>query len=959
MNKKNTDTNKKIVKIEKKNGEKKIDKKIEKKDPKTKITAKTKKEPTNKSKLRKYRIKNFILISLMILGITGISAVIAFFLYIIFTTPQFDEKKLYNKESTVLLDINGNEYARLGAENRELVTYEELPQVLVDAIVATEDSRFFQHNGLDIARFAKATLGQLTGQAGAGGASTLTMQLAKQSFNGNEASGMAGIIRKFRDIYLSVFKIEKKYTKEEIIEFYVNTPCLGYNTYGVEQASQTYFGKSVRDLTLAEASLLAGIFNAPTSYNPFNSIEYATKRRSTVLNLMVNHGYITEEQKKEAESISVESLINKNVDFGVNKYQAFIDAVTDEVYDRTGLYATNVSMTIQTTLDPSVQDVLNDLNEEKLGNKWINDKIQIAVAVTSTKDGSITAINGGRNYNNAKAYNRATGLNSHPGSTAKPIFDYGPYIEYNNGSTYSPFFDNKMTYSNGTPIKNSAGDYLGMITMRTALYRSRNIPAVQAFQQVDKEKISEFVHNLGFDYGDELFEAYAIGGLDGITPLDLSAAYAAFGRGGYYIEPHSFTKITYNDTGEVQEFKYEPVRAMSEETAYMITDILMTATKNGVGGNLKVKNADIASKTGTSTYDAAFIKSRGIPSSAAKDNYTNFYSPDYSISIWYGYDGPDVSKDYFTTAINGANQKSKIAALVGNKIFKPNSKFERPSGVVSAKVEWETFPPQSPSDHTPANMIMTELFKKGTEPSEVSERYSELSNPTNGTSTSNGTTVVLSWDAIPTPKAIDNAYLEEFFKENYNQFATKYYNDRISYNQGHIGTIGYQVYQQINGALTPLGYTTDTKYSATCLGECTFVIKSAYSIFKDNMSSGLTIDVKASTPSNPSGNDNPPNNPDNPSTNDPPTTKELQVKIMNACLPIKNEMYNDEEYTKTSNPITVTYDGKDVTKDVKITRSQNEIDRSFEGTYTIKYTITYNGLSKNVERKIIIANSCS
>lgn len=958
MNKKSNNTKKKT---NNKGNEKAI--KIEKKDKTVKSEKKAKplksgKEINNKSKLRKYRIKNFILISLMILGITGISTIIAFFLYIIFTTPQFDEKKLYNKESTVLLDINGNEYARLGAENRELVTYEELPQVLVDAIVATEDSRFFQHNGLDIARFAKATLGQLTGQAGAGGASTLTMQLAKQSFNGNEASGMAGIIRKFRDIYLSVFKIEKKYTKEEIIEFYVNTPCLGYNTYGVEQASQTYFGKSVRDLTLAEASLLAGIFNAPTAYNPFNSIEYATKRRSTVLNLMVNHGYITEEQKEEAESISVESLINLNPEFGTNKYQAFIDTVTNEVENRTGLNPANVSMTIETTLDTSVQDVLNDLNEEKLGNKWINDKIQIAVAVTSTKDGSITAINGGRNYNGANLYNRAIAINSHPGSTAKPIFDYGPYIEYNNGSTYSPFFDNKMTYSNGTELKNSAGDYMGMISMRTALYRSRNIPAVQAFQQVDKEKIAEFVHNLGIDYGDELYEAMAIGGLDGITPLDLSAAYAAFGRGGYYIEPHSVTKITYNETGEVQEFKFEPVKAMSEETAYMITDILMTATKNGVGGNLKVKNADIASKTGTSTYDAAFLKARGIPSSAAKDNYTNFYSPDYSISIWYGYDGVDVSKDYYTTAINGANQKSKLAALVGNKIFKPNSKFERPSGVVSAKVEWETFPAKSPSDHTPSNMIMTELFKKGTEPSEVSDRYNDLPNPTNGTSTSNGTTVVLSWEAIETPKAINSTYLEEFFKENYRQFATQYYNERISYNQSNIGTIGYEVYQQINGALTPLGYTTDTKYSATCLGDCTFVIKSAYSIFKSNMSSGLTIEVKGNIPSNPNDNVTPPTNQEPPSTNEP-NTKELQVKVINACLPIKNEMYNDEEYTKTSNPIIVTYDGKDVTKDVKITRDRNEIDRSFEGVYEIEYTISYNGLTKKAKRKIIIANTCS
>lgn len=928
-------------------------KKVVSLEKKEKISKKQK-DNTNSKKLHKYKIKNFILISLMLIGITGISAVIIFFLYIIFTTPQFDEQKLYNKESTVLLDINGNEYARLGAENRELVTYEELPQVLVDAIVATEDSRFFQHNGLDIARFAKATFGQLTGQAGAGGASTLTMQLAKQSFNGSEASGMAGIIRKFRDIYLSVFKIEKKYTKEEIIEFYVNTPCLGYNTYGVEQASQTYFGKSVRDLTLAEASLLAGIFNAPTAYNPFNSIEYATKRRSTVLNLMVNHGYITEEQKEEAESISVESLINKNADFGTNKYQAYIDAVTDEVNTRTGFDPYNVSMTIETTLDPSVQDVLNDLNEEKLGNKWINDKIQIAIAVTSTKDGSIIATNGGRNYNTARALNRATTLNSSPGSTAKPIFAYGPYIEYNNGSTYSPFFDNKMTYSNGTPVKNSAGDYLGMMTMRTALYKSRNIPAIQALQQVDKEKIAEFAHNLGINYEGDLVESYAIGGFHNINPLVMSAAYAAFGRGGYYIEPHSFTKITYNDTGEVQEFKYEPVKAMSEETAYMITDILMTATKNGVGGALKVAGTDIASKTGTSTFDEYTLKTKNLPSSAAKDNYTNFYSPDYSISIWYGYDWNDVSKDYFTTALSGANQKTKISTIIGNKIFKPNSRFERPAGVVSAKVEWETFPPQSPSEHTPENMIMTELFRKGTEPSEVSERYSELSNPTNGTSTSNGSTVVLSWDPIETPKAIDNTYLEEFFKENYNQFASQYYEKRIGYNQSNIGTLGYEVYQQVNGSLTPLGYTTDTKYSTTCLGECTFVIKSAYSIFKSNMSSGLTIEVKGGSSTNNPGNNNGDDDDNNHSNN-----QELQVRVMNACLPIKDEIYNDEYYTKTSNPIKVTYNGKDVTNEAKIARNQNEIDRSFEGNYTIKYTITYNGLSKTAERKVIISNSCS
>lgn len=946
-NKKKTSNKKKLklknplVEIKK---EKEKNKKTSNTNNTKKITQKKEKN-VNNDKMRKYKIRNIILITLMTGAIFVIGTIILFFLYIIITTEKFDPSKLLNRESTILYDVNGNEFARLGTENRETVSYEDLPQVLIDAIVATEDSRFFQHNGLDIARFAKATLGQVTGQAGAGGASTLTMQIAKMSFNGTESHGLSGIVRKFRDIYLSVFKIEKYYTKEQIIEFYVNTPNLGWQTYGVEQASQTYFGKSVRDLTLPEASLLAGIFNAPSAYNPLSNIELATKRRSIVLNLMVHHGYITEEQKEDAESISVESLLNPNPSIGTNPYQPFIDVVIEEVIDREGVDPTNVSMEIYTTLEPNVQDILNDLNEEKLGYEFVDDKVEVAIAITSTEDGSIVAVNGGRKYTNGgqRLENLATKMKRHPGSTAKPIVAYGPFIEYNNGSTYTPFFDEKMTYSNGTPLKNSAGDYIGMISMRTALVRSRNIPAVQAFQQTDKEKITEFVDNLHISYGDEIFESMAIGGFDGVSPLDLSAAYAAFGRGGYYIEPYSFTKIIYSNTGEEKEFNYEPEKAMSEETAYLISDMLVTATKNGVGGNINTSGRDIASKTGTSTYDSQTLKAFNLPSSAARDNWTNIYSPEYSMSVWYGYDKP--MSDFFTTAVGGANQKTKITTILAKKIFTAKSRFEMPSGVVRSKVELETFPAQLPSDNTPENLIATELFIKGTEPAEVSKRFDKLDAPTNGKVSNNGTTAIISWDSIDIPDAINESYLQEFFNENYLTYGDKYYNKRIEYNNNNIGTLGYQVYQNIDGNLVSLGYTTETNYSVTCVDECTFEIKSAYSIFKNNASDSLIIKINNKT--------------SDPPITDIPTSDDLKVEITNACLPISDIPYNDEEYTKESNPIKVLYKGMDVTNSSTIKRDVNIIDRTKTSINTITYSITYNGVTIMEKRTITISNNCS
>lgn len=806
-----------------------------------------------KDKKKRVFILNIALSAIMLAGIGFLATVIGFMLFIIISAPDFNTKLLYDKEATVLYDINGEEFARIGVENRDLVEYEDLPQVLVDAIVATEDSRFFQHDGFDIARFTKAAIGQVLGHRDAGGASTLTMQIVKNTFTSRDAT----IMRKFTDIYMAIFKLERKYTKEDIITFYVNQPWLGEGTWGVEQACQTYFGKSVRDLTLTEAALLAGMFQAPASYDPFVYPKNAEGRRNTVLNLMYRHGYITEEERDVAKAIPVKSLLIERKE-SKNKYQDFIDTVVEDVIAKTGNDPYNIPMEIYTTMDPKVQDVVTKVQAGEGGYTYVNNVVQIGVAVTNTKNGSVVAIGAGRNRVGERQLNRATMIERHPGSTAKPIFDYGPYIEFNNGSTYSPFLDEPMKYTNGTSLKNADGTYHGLMTMRNALVQSRNIPAVTAFQQVEKDKIAEFATSLGIHYGGELYESCAIGGFNGASPLEMSAAYAAFGRGGYYIEPYTYTKIHFLENDETIEYKAKPVQVMSDSTAYLVTNILTTAGAQGIGGNIKVSGTEVAAKSGTSTMDANARKEIGVPGDTSMDNWVNVYSPDLSISLWYGYD--IITKEHYTTSIGGAAARKKIMAAIANKVFPKNSTFKKPNSVVAANVELETFPAMLASANTPGDLQSTEYFKKGTEPSETSTRFDTLANPKNGKATITGNQIILSWDSIELPQAYNDEYLSNLFTENYGEYAEKYLNNRREYDNANIGSLGYQIYlDDGNGNLTNIGFTNNNNFTYNIVNydiNYNFVVKSAFSIFKNNMSSGIKITAESNSNSTTPDNNN-------------------------------------------------------------------------------------------------------
>jgi len=808
---------------------------------------------------KKRKLKKGLILSIIaILGIILLTMVLAFSLFIIISSPNFDKNKLYKKEATVIYDKDGNELTRVGQENRVLITYEQLPQVLIDALIATEDSRFFQHNGFDAARFVKASIGQILGNSNAGGASTLTMQVIKNTYTSTNASGIKGLVRKFTDIYMAVFKLEGSYTKEEIIEFYLNSQWLGNDKsvnyggiYGVEQASQYFFGKSVSDLNLAEASMIAGMFQNPTYYDPFKNPERTQKRRTTVLNLMVKHGYITKEEKEEADSIPVASLLVDRSGNSNSEYQAFIDYVLKDVEAKTGINPFKKPVKIYTTLDRNIQTTLNQLESGELYT-FPDDKVQFGIAITSVKDGSIAAISGGRNYA-ARGLNRATDIKRQPGSTAKILFDYGPYIEYLNGSTYSMFLDDAYTYKSGKSINNFDRGFKGLMTMRRALVGSRNIPALKAFQAVaddNIENIRTFVHGLGIDYGAEgPYESASIGAFDGVNPLQMSAAYAAYGRGGYYIEPYSFTKVVDDETEKVYEYKYTKEKVMSDATAYMITNMLVTAGNENVGGNIHISGTDVAAKGGTTSADKKELERLNLPSGTTPDHWNITYSPSYAIALWYGYDN---LKEGHLTSTSGGKVRRAIMAAVAKKVYPKNERFKKPSSVVSAKVEMETFPAQSPSAFTPADLIVTEYFKKGTEPSETSTRFSQLDNPTGVSATANGMTINIKWNAIATPSAIDINYLTDFFNKNYDNHATKYLEKRLNYNNAYIGTLGYQVsIKNPDGTETNLGFTNANNYTYVAQGDrtdYTFVVRSAYSIFKSNMSSGQTASVKVTPP---------------------------------------------------------------------------------------------------------------
>ena len=887
-----------------------------------KVMVKKKKKVKSKKKDKK-KIWNTIITVVLIMMLLGVLLVFAFVGYVVISAPEFNPSNLFRKESSIMYDKDGEVIAKLGSEIRKTITYDQMPQVLVEAIIATEDSRFYQHNGVDLPRFTKAVIGQLLHRSGAGGGSTITMQVSKNAYTSDVRNGFEGIVRKFTDIYLAVFKLERNYTKEQILEYYVNIPGLGSNSFGVAEAAETYFGKDVSELNLSEAALIAGLFQAPTAYNPYLHPEAAAQRRAVVLNLMVRHGYITRAEADIANAISVESLLG--VKTYTNPYQNFIDVAMDEIYEKTGENPYNTPMKIYTTMDKEKQDHLNKVIDGELYT-WVNDTVQTGIAVTDVENGGIVAISGGR-HTVAMGLNRATDLKNQLGSAAKPVFDYGPGVEYNNWSTYTPFIDEPWSYSGGKgAIKNWDSNFYGFLTLRRSLGLSRNIPALKAFQNVSNNKIYSFVTSLGITpemEGGTVHEAHALGSFNGTNPLEMAAAYAAFANGGYYIEPYTVTKIVYIGTNQTKEYKPSKTKVMEDSTAYIITNSLVWAVDAGLSSGARIAGRQVAAKTSTTNFDGRTLSAFNLPIYAIKDYWVVGYTPKISMAVWYGYD--KITDGYNTTADNSRKDKLFNTVMKGMVSDSPKN-FTVPKSIVAVPVETGTIPAMLPSDYTPKDSISTEYFKSGTEPTEISPRYIPLNNP-NGLNVSVDNKIAsLTWKAVSMPAYYTEEWMNAHIKDGMGDTAQNY----IEYREEELeklGEFGYDIYLvDTDGNETFIEHTTETSATVSLkryTGDVKFIVKTAWKNDKTTQSSGSEFTVAADKP-----------------------LSVVTVSLKgNATITINvNDEYIDPSVTVLDNFVDVTNNSE---ISYTITNSKNqmlsEVDTSTVGIYRIKYKIVYDG----------------
>jgi len=700
-------------------------------------TARRKQKKAAKKPLWK---KIFLITAIAVLAIgIGIGAL---FTYYIATAPDIDASKLDTPYASQIYDKDGELIANLGSKKRTKVEYEELPQVLIDAVLSTEDARFFDHPGVDIWRVGGALVANVTNGFGSEGASTITQQLVEKSFLSPEKK----ISIKVQEMWLAL-QLEREYSKEEILEMYLNKIYYGNGAYGVGKASELYFGKTdLSELTLPEAAILAGLPQRPSGYNPFKNPELTKDRMNTVLSLMVNNGKISENEAEEARQVDIPSLLTDDTP-DPTPYQAFLQQVRKEVEEKVeGADIYTDGLKVYTTIDTDAQDHVEHLLSEDspinypapvTGPDGEEAKMKAGMTVLDTETGAIRAIGGARGGMENDGLNYATDISRQPGSTFKPIIDYGPAIENKQWSTYHQLNDDGPYDIAGSDkqINTWANQYYGWVSMRYALQQSLNVPAVKTFDEVGASNAKQFAEGLGISFGDSKIQLTdAIGGGIGTNPLELAGAYRAFANSGVYNEPYAVTKVELPDSGRTVDLKPEPETAMSESTAYMITDMLKTVITEGTGTQANVPGLPDAGKTGTTTRE-------GIEGSP--DSWFSGYTTNYTISVWTGYNNNNIALP--DTKIPHALYKSTMSEL-SKDVETPD--FTKPDSVVEVGVEKGSRPAKLPSDYTPESQIVTELFVKGNEPSKTSQQYDQL-DPVNGLEANydkESDTIQVKWD---------------------------------------------------------------------------------------------------------------------------------------------------------------------------------------------------------------------
>ena len=597
--------------------------------------------------------KQTILRFLKYIGITFLTLFIALFLlgggaflYFVSKAPALSESKLVATTSSKIYDNKNELIADLGSERRVNAQANEIPTDLVKAIVSIEDHRFFDHRGVDTIRIMGAALRNLQG-GGLQGASTLTQQLIKLTYFSTSTADQT-LSRKAQEAWLAV-QLEQKATKQEILTYYINKVYMSNGNYGMQTAAENYYGKDLKELSLPQLALLAGMPQAPNQYDPYSHPEAALERRNLVLSEMKDQNYISAEQYEKAINTPITDGLQSLK--SANSYPAYMDnylkEVIDQVEQETGYNLLTTGMEVYTNVDKNVQQRLWDVYNTDEYVAYPDDELQVASTIVDVTNGKVLAQLGARHQSSNVSFgiNQAVETNRDWGSTMKPITDYAPALEYGvYDSTASIVHDVPYNYP-GTdiPVYNWDHGYFGNITIQYALQQSRNVTAVETLNKVGLDRAKTFLNGLGIDYP-SIHYANAISSNTpesnkkyGASSEKMATAYAAFANGGIYHKPMYINKIVFSD-GSEKEFSDAGTRAMKETTAYMMTEMMKTVLVYGTGRGAYLPWLPQAGKTGTSNYTddeiEKYIKNTGY---VAPDEMFVGYTRKYAMAVWTGY----------------------------------------------------------------------------------------------------------------------------------------------------------------------------------------------------------------------------------------------------------------------------------------------------------------------------------
>lgn len=663
------------------------------------------------------RKKNAAFIAVMIfLLILCFSSACFYVVFDVADWQKLDPSRLHNLHQTSsLYDSHGELISEIrGIENRKLVPLAEIPRHTQLAFIAAEDLRFYEHCGIDVYRILGALRSNLKSGSLAEGASTITQQLAKLTHLSAEKT----IRRKLEEISIAL-QIEQAYSKDQILEFYLNTVYFGRGAYGIQAAAKAYFDIDAKDLTLSQSASLAAAIKAPSAYAPHSNPENNRNRRNYIINTMAEHAFITEAECESAKKESIwvlasqkhAELMNWYVDETLRESSELLRITVDDIIS--GGYS------IYSAYNPELQRIADRVYADQNlfpANAADGTLMQSAMAVVDTQTGAIRAMIGGRDYAVQRGLNRATQMRRQPGSALKPLAVYGPALELGY-TTASVLLDEKTSFSGGYTPQNAGDQYYGRVTMRTAIRNSLNTTAVRLLEEIGIDKAIQYLNKMGIPtMPSDRNLSLALGSMThGVTPVELAAAYVPYANGGIYYSPYCVERIISSDGETVYEREDSGKRVISEQNAYLMTSLLQSVVSNGTGTRMQHANTPVAGKTGT-------VSMKG----GNRDIWMAAYNTELSVAVWMGFDQTD-AQHKIPNGITGGKNTASVAAAFFKQVYANTDKpqFSVPSGLVWLTLDQRAITARGSvmlaGKQTPESYKLNEVFTASNRPYAVSD----------------------------------------------------------------------------------------------------------------------------------------------------------------------------------------------------------------------------------------------